>query len=248
MGVEASHGLTPSQPSQASEKRRSELPKTEKRSPDSSDMDWAKLLCELELLDSSDALTVWAQRALPLKNQLSAEAAQAVEDAFAARLGQLAEIATETLKVESNVGKSRQTVMVIGKPVRERDRHHLKFVSSHPCLICGRSPSDAHHVKFAEQRGMGRKVSDRFTVPVCRLHHRELHRRGHERTWWESHGIDPLTIATTLWHKTHPVSPDEATNCADAETKFKGRLENETVTKDRSRNCETKPIIRHEAG
>jgi len=61
---------------------------------------------------------------------------------------------------------------------------------------------------------MGRKVSDRFTVPVCRLHHRELHRRGNERIWWESQGIDPLSVAGTLWVKTHPVSLDDATPTA----------------------------------
>jgi hypothetical protein len=87
-----------------------------------------------------------------------------------------------------------------------RDRHHLKFLASQPCLVCGRTPSDAHHIKFAEQRAMGRKVSDRFTVPVCRLHHRELHRRGNERLWWESLGIDPLSVAATLWDKTHMVA------------------------------------------
>ena len=88
-----------------------------------------------------------------------------------------------------------ETVTVIGKPVRERDRNHLRFVASQPCLICGRTPSDAHHIKFAEQRAMGRKVSDRFTVPICRLHHRELHRRGDERAWWRSKEIEPLAIA-----------------------------------------------------
>ena len=76
-------------------------------------------------------------------------------------------------------------MIVINKPVRERDRNHLRFVASQPCLLCGRTPSDAHHIKYAEARAMGRKVSDKFTVPVCRLHHRKLHRRGDERAWWD---------------------------------------------------------------
>ena len=97
----------------------------------------------------------------------------------------------------------------IKKPVRERDRDHLRFVATQPCLVCGRTPSDAHHVKFAEARAMGRKVSDRFTVPICRLHHRELHRRGNERAWWEKQGIDPLAIAASLWERTHAVAPLE---------------------------------------
>lgn len=99
---------------------------------------------------------------------------------------------------------SRQAQVVpITKPVRERDRNHLRFVASQSCLVCGGSPADAHHLRFAEQRAMGRKVSDRFTVPVCRLHHRELHRRGDERIWWEKQGIDPLPVAARLWQTTH---------------------------------------------
>ena len=53
---------------------------------------------------------------------------------------------------------------------------------------------------------MGRKVSDKFAVPICRLHHRELHRRGNERAWWQSQGIDPLLIAASLWDRTHAVA------------------------------------------
>ena len=36
-------------------------------------------------------------------------------------------------------------------------------------------PTEAHHIRFAQPRALGRKVSDEYTVPVCRLHHRELH-------------------------------------------------------------------------
>jgi hypothetical protein len=66
------------------------------------------------------------------------------------------------------------SVTPIGKTLRLRDRDHLKFVSAQPCVACGRSPSDAHHLKFAQGRALGRKVSDEFTVPLCRTHHREL--------------------------------------------------------------------------
>ena len=71
-----------------------------------------------------------------------------------------------------------------GKTIRLRDKDHLKFVSKQPCVVCGREPSDAHHLRFAQPRALGRKVSDEFTVPVCRLHHRELHRHGDETAWW----------------------------------------------------------------
>src|SRR6202022_3542310 len=153
--------------------------------------------------------------------------AQAVEDAFNVKLTQLEEAAPAAeLKsqrpADTDGGSARgepsaQAVVVIKKPVGERDREHLKFVAGQSCLICGRTPSDAHHIKFAEQRAMGRKVSDRFTVPICRLHHRELHRRGNERTWWQNQGIDPLVVAATLWARTHAVAPAEAEIVGDGD-------------------------------
>jgi ERF superfamily len=112
------------------------------------------LVSELEQLKNSEALAGWAQRALPLKNQLSTADAQAVEDAFTARLSQLGECEpSATTHQEANsphnqplqVDPGEQTVTVISKPVREHDREHLKFVASRPCLVCGRAPSDAHH-------------------------------------------------------------------------------------------------------
>ena len=178
--------------------------------PDASDNLRGQLMAELAELREPEALAIWAHRVLPLKNRLSTLDAQKVEAAFAARLNQVSE-PTSAPRSESNDPKNGESqslispVLPINKPVRERDRHHLRFVASQPCLVCGRAPSDAHHLKFAEQRAMGRKVSDRFTVPICRIHHRELHKRGDERLWWEKQGIDPLPIAASLWESTHAV-------------------------------------------
>lgn len=95
--------------------------------------------------------------------------------------------------------KIDKSELALGEPRRFRDKAHLRFVASQPCLICERSPSDAHHLRFAQPRAMGRKTSDEFTVPLCRAHHRENHRTGREKLWWESKGIEPLTVATELW-------------------------------------------------
>jgi hypothetical protein len=200
-----------------------------------------RLLSELEQLDNSEALADWAYRALPLKNRLSTADALVIEDAFTARLGQLGELEPASLQA----GPGEQTVTVISKPVRERDREHLKFVAAQPCLLCGRTPSDAHHIKFAEQRAMGRKVGDRFTVPLCRLHHRELHRRGNERAWWERQGIDPLDLAATLWEKTHAVEPVGATSSCDQPTTMNKKLNGRNFRPEAvaARNSETKPIV-----
>ena len=63
---------------------------------------------------------------------------------------------------------------------------------------------DPHHLRFAQPRGLTQKVSDEFTVPLCRAHHRELHRTGKEVDWWSRIGIDPLNCARQLWLATHP--------------------------------------------
>src|SRR6202140_5841487 len=89
-------------------------------------------------------------------------------------------------------GKIDKSVLTISEPRRLRDKAHLKFVGAQPCLICARSPADAHHLKFTQPRAMGRKVSDEFTVPQCRTHHRDIHNFGDEVAWWERRAIDPV--------------------------------------------------------
>jgi hypothetical protein len=90
----------------------------------------------------------------------------------------------------------------IGAPRRFRDKAHLAFVASQPCILCGKRPVDPHHIRFAQKQSLGRKVSDEFTVPLCRSHHRALHRSGTEYLWWENVGIDPLQAARKLWRHT----------------------------------------------
>ena len=99
------------------------------------------------------------------------------------------------------------------------DRDHVKFVATHACLICGRQPADAHHLRFMQSRALGRKVSDEFTVPLCRGHHREVHRSGDEATWWKKNRRrDPTTTARTLWLRTHPLPAQPKTSRANYET------------------------------
>ena len=102
--------------------------------------------------------------------------------------------------------KIDKSQLTIAEPKRLRDKAHLKFVASQPCLICGRQPSDPHHLRFAQPRAIGLKVSDEFTVPLCRGHHRQLHQTGNEEAWWESLGIDALEAAHSLWEQSHLVS------------------------------------------
>jgi ERF superfamily len=256
----------PGRPAQASNGRaRAERSKPASLSADASENLRHQLIAELEQLVDPEALATWAQRALPLKNQLASTDAQTVETAFAARLSQIEEsgplppaknqTANTPCPKPLQTDPGDQAVMVIRKPVRERDRDHLRFVASQPCLICGRTPSDAHHIKFAEQRALGRKVSDRFAVPICRLHHRELHRRGNERAWWQNQGIDPLAIAASLWGRTHVGASveaeivDDRDRSAGINTTLNGRhFATGPALTDQRQNDETKPIRGPEVG
>jgi hypothetical protein len=243
-------------PLQISEGRaRTERVRSPPLPPDASEKLCRQLISELEQLEDPEALASWAHRALALKNQLSARDAEAVETVFAARLARLGDPAPVSGPEKEANGPGRRPrqsepaskeVTVIDKPVRERDRDHLRFVAAQPCLVCGRTPSDPHHIKFAEQRIMGRKVSDRFTVPICRLHHRELHRCGNERAWWQKQGMDPLIIAASLWAKTHAATP--TTGLADEIDRPTNVNRSDFGAVVGRQNDETKPILRPEAG
>jgi len=190
-----------------------------------------RLVAEVNELGSVDDAATWAHRRLVEKNGLVTTDAQSVEDAFAARLAALAvnlggsapapplvERATRPQRLKPGPGdplppmkrRRLQTIdksaLAIPEPRRIRDRDHVRYVAKEPCLICGRPPSDAHHVRFAQSRALGRKVSDEFTVPLCRGHHREVHRCGDEPVWWLKVRINPMVKARELWLKTHPLS------------------------------------------
>ena len=180
----------------------------------------AELMREMEGLSTADDAALWAQRRLTAKSQLSAADAQQVEEAFAAKLaaipaqGAKADDATTEFRDQILAEKTSSIdkgVLVFPEPRRIRDRDHIRHVIKQPCLICGRRPSDPHHLRFAQSRALSRKVSDEFTVPLCRGHHREIHRSGNEGLWWRNTGIDPLAAARTLWLETHPLLRAEAT-------------------------------------
>jgi DNA recombination protein Rad52 len=108
--------------------------------------------------------------------------------------------------VERVPGRIDKTALPIGAQKRIRDKGHLKFVASQPCLICTRRPAHAHHLREAQPRAMGKKVSDEWTVPLCATHHRSLHDAGNEGKWWKQQKIEPFPVATELWNMTRAVS------------------------------------------
>jgi hypothetical protein len=167
----------------------------------------AELLREIEGLSAADDAALWAQRCLPAKNQLSATDAQQVEEAFAAKLASIHPVETgdQGESDKNGILEIDKSILAFPEPRRIRDRDHIRHVIKQPCLICGRRPSDAHHLRIAQSRALGRKVSDEFTVPLCRAHHREVHRCGDEGSWWRKTEINPLEAARALWLETHPL-------------------------------------------
>src|SRR5262249_733335 len=146
---------------------------------------------------------------LPTKNTLTSGDARLIETAFAFRIsvfreqtakpertrpapdsraktGEPGESQTDAVGSEAQGNGINTSALAFGETRRVRDKAHLKYVASRPCLICGRQPSEPHHVRFAQKLAFGRKVSDEFTVPLCRLHHRELHRSRNEPLWWKT--------------------------------------------------------------
>jgi hypothetical protein len=183
-----------------------------------------ELVAEIYDFKDGDDLALWAHRRLPAKNTLTAEDAHVVEAAYQAILDnvirdvedqpdQIAGPLSEPLSTSSKNGgavvdgsavadqrsTTAETVSPFFKKVRRRNKAHLAFVATQPCLVCQRSPCDAHHLKFVQPRTLGRKVSDEFTVPLCRDHHRDLHRHSNEVAWWANIQISPIEVAKDLW-------------------------------------------------
>ena len=129
----------------------------------------------------------------PVTDQLRKESADQKQTSSAPPL-----VASGPEPIPGRIDKSQ---LMIAEPKRLRDKAHLKFVASQPCLVCGRQPSDPHHLRFAQPRALGMKVSDEFTVPLCRGHHRQLHQAGNEVGWWENLKIDAIGTAKDLWSK-----------------------------------------------
>ena len=111
--------------------------------------------------------------------------------------------------------KIDKSVLIISESKRVRCKKHLRFVASQACLICGRVPSHAHHVRYAQSKGLSLKVSDEFTVPLCAIHHHLLHTTGKEHEWWQEHKIDPLPVAERLWRESRATTtPSNPTSVA----------------------------------
>ena len=203
-----------------------------------------QLVVQIAAIATLEALHSNAPNILKAKNQLAGPDAKRVEAAFAQRNEALQPASPDaegggsptepgpqpprprTRKIKRQpqavadkdnfTTKVDKSVLTLSEPKRRRDKQHLKFVASQPCLVCGRTPSDAHHLRFAQPRGLSVKSSDEFTVPLCRTHHRENHRAGREREWWMRQRIEPLGTAAALWIETRKQLGANRANTSEA--------------------------------
>src|SRR5262249_7577677 len=190
------------------------------------------LLTELGPAARADLAAIGAQEPVTAKNSLTATDAKLVEDAFEHRLSELAPSASaeaaddaaastdvHLVGVHAMLAKGsgdldqpdgiNESVLVLATPRRYRNPEHLRYVAQQACLICGRKQSDPHHLRYLQPRALGRKASDEFAVPLCRSHHRAVHRAGDEQAWWKAAGIDPVKIARQLWRQTRLDDPQK---------------------------------------
>jgi hypothetical protein len=187
-----------------------------------------KLLIEVGNIASADLAGAWAREALVAKNSLTAADAKLVEDTFERRLSELPSsdaaaassnecsvpqiegpraVATSQSIDQGQAKGIDKSVLTVAAPRRYRSREHLRYVMQQPCLVCGRKPSDPHHLRYMQPRALGRKPSDEFAVPLCRVHHGAAHHAGNERAWWRQIGIDPIKVARRLWEATRGIKP-----------------------------------------
>jgi hypothetical protein len=208
------------------------VPRTPTLDPAASGTLREQLLGEVADLASADQAAEWAHRVIGAKNSLTSADAALVEMAFRSKMASVGDgdihrsssggsspgnriqpplettggdVDTVGAHHDGIGGRIDKSVLAIGEPRRYRDKAHLKFVATQACLVCGRQPSDPHHLRFTQLRALGRKVSDEFVVPLCRGHHREVHRTGDEAAWWNGFGIDASAAARELWMQTRPV-------------------------------------------
>ena len=181
-----------------------------------------QLAAELGEINSTEEAANWAHRVLGAKNSLTAADAACIEETFRAKLAIFATDTADRPAIPQETERSRahrrahrgkkqrrssvidKSMLALPEPRRVRDREHVRYVTQQSCLICGRRPSDAHHVRFAQGRALSRKVSDEFTVPLCRGHHREsialaMKLHGGQR----SASIRPSPLVPYGWKHTH---------------------------------------------
>jgi hypothetical protein len=136
-----------------------------------------RLVGELSNLKSADEAADWVHKNLPAKNTLTFADAEAVEAGFRERLvtieGGRPGFAISEVVDNSGAERLQEQSQTLGGPetpappaivilhrvaaktIRLRDKEYCGFVASQPCVVCGRRPAEAHHIRFAQPRALG---------------------------------------------------------------------------------------------
>jgi len=98
------------------------------------------------------------------------------------------------------MGTKKLEILSGDKVQRLKDRKYLKWISEQNCLLCLTNPCQAHHLTFAMPRGFSQKTGDQWTIPICYIHHSQIHNyyKG-EKQFWKRLDIDAESIACTLY-------------------------------------------------
>jgi hypothetical protein len=73
------------------------------------------------------------------------------------------------------------------------------------CLICGRSPADADHLRFAQPRAMGARSATNSPYPCAESITGTSITSETKSPWWERRAIDPLATSRMLWISTRRI-------------------------------------------
>lgn len=84
---------------------------------------------------------------------------------------------------------------------RIENRAYMDWVKTLPCSGCGDLSDDPHHIYSRGFKGMGTKVPDYLTMPLCRICHDDLHRG--VSNWEERHGEQIKHVTMTLLRAIH---------------------------------------------
>ena len=87
------------------------------------------------------------------------------------------------------IPKTNSRSRISKKPWRS-EAYKLWVKENNHCLCCDLPSVDAHHIREMRLRTGGVRISDKYVVPLCLVHHAELHR--HSRTFWAEQGINPV--------------------------------------------------------
>ena len=92
--------------------------------------------------------------------------------------------------------ESPESFMLRPKLKRWECEKYTQWVKTQLCVCCGNQADDPHHIIGYGQGKMGGKAHDIFTLPLCRIHHNELHKNAEE--WEQKYGSQILLLIQFL--------------------------------------------------